>query len=102
MDVGVRTQTQVSTVTLHIQLASLGFRIHPGLNKKSEQKKRPELTSIIAASSGSMKTKQVAKICLRRYQSRKIHSDVPFHYWVLAIYCEQRHVSSEIVLDCFR
>ncbi|KAH0860451.1 hypothetical protein HID58_088712 [Brassica napus] len=34
------------------------------VSSQAEQKKRPELTSIIAASSGSMKTKEVAKICL--------------------------------------
>lgn len=51
----------------------------------SEQKKRPELTSIIAASSGSMKTNEVAKICLDGIKAGKFTVTCHFIGFLLSI-----------------
>ncbi|KFK26163.1 hypothetical protein AALP_AA8G211300 [Arabis alpina] len=48
----------------------------PSMKAREELKKRPELTSIIAASSGSMKTKEVAKICLAGIKAGKFTIDI--------------------------
>ncbi|CAH8365287.1 unnamed protein product [Eruca vesicaria subsp. sativa] len=50
-----------------------------------ELKKRPELTSIIAASSGSMKTKEVAKICLDGIKGGKFTVTCHFIGYLLSI-----------------
>ncbi|KAF8079804.1 LOW QUALITY PROTEIN: hypothetical protein N665_0999s0003 [Sinapis alba] len=55
-------QQEVISHDIHVTLLFPPDTDTPGFQE--EQKKRPELTSIIAASSGSMKTKEVAKICL--------------------------------------
>jgi 3-dehydrosphinganine reductase len=43
------------------------------LGALSEQKSRPEVTAIIAASSGSMETEEVAKKGYGWHKSRKLH-----------------------------
>lgn len=50
----------------------------------AEQKKRPELTSIIA-SSGSIKTKEVAKICLDGIKTGKFTVTCHFIGYLLSI-----------------
>ncbi|RID41725.1 hypothetical protein BRARA_J01660, partial [Brassica rapa] len=55
----------------------------PGFEE--EQKKRPELTSITAASSGSMKTKEVAKICLDGIKTGKFTVTCHFIGYLLSI-----------------
>lgn len=55
----------------------------PGFQE--EQRKRPELTSIIAASSGSMKTKEVAKICMDGIKAGKFTVTCHFVGYLLSI-----------------
>ncbi|EOA21099.1 hypothetical protein CARUB_v10001439mg [Capsella rubella] len=69
-------QQEVISDDIHVTLLFPPDTDTPGYEE--EQKKRPELTSIIAASSGSMKTKEVAKICLDGIKAGKF--TVTCHY----------------------
>ncbi|KAJ4882482.1 3-dehydrosphinganine reductase TSC10B [Raphanus sativus] len=55
------------------------------VSSQAGQRKRPELTSIIAASSGSMKTKEVAKICMDGIKAGKFTVTCHFVGYLLSI-----------------
>ncbi|KAG2300120.1 hypothetical protein Bca52824_036592 [Brassica carinata] len=76
-------QQEVISHDIHVSLLFPPDTDTPGFEE--EQKKRPELTSIIAASSGSMKTKEVAKICLDGIKAGKFTVTCHFIGYLLSI-----------------
>ncbi|VVB15156.1 unnamed protein product [Arabis nemorensis] len=76
-------QQEVISDDIHITLLFPPDTDTPGFEE--EQKKRPELTSIIAASSGSMKSKKVAKICLDGIKAGKFTVTCHFIGFLLSI-----------------
>uniref|UniRef100_A0A1J3HDL9 3-dehydrosphinganine reductase TSC10B n=1 Tax=Noccaea caerulescens TaxID=107243 RepID=A0A1J3HDL9_NOCCA len=76
-------QQEVISDDIHVTLLFPPDTDTPGFEQ--EQKKRPELTSIIAASSGSMKTKEVAKICLDGIKAGKFTVTCHFIGFLLSI-----------------
>ncbi|ESQ41931.1 hypothetical protein EUTSA_v10014360mg [Eutrema salsugineum] len=83
-------QQEVISHDIHVTLLFPPDTDTPGFEE--EQKKRPELTSIIAGSSGSMKTKEVAKICLDGIKAGKFTVTCHFIGFLLSL---------AIVLACF-
>ncbi|CAF1778395.1 unnamed protein product [Brassica napus] len=76
-------QQEVISHDIHVSLLFPPDTDTPGFEE--EQKKRPELTSIIASSSGSMKTREVAKICLDGIKSGKFTATCHFIGYLLSI-----------------